>query len=75
MAAVALAAGLHLGWIDRTPAGFRAFGWLKAGVGLAGVVMATYLIGSLSISPTGAIPNIIVSYENMRSKGCRPLCF
>jgi thiol:disulfide interchange protein DsbD len=53
MAAVALAAGLHLGWIDRTPAGFRAFGWLKAGVGLTGVVMATYLIGSLIIQGPG----------------------
>ena len=53
MATVALAAGLHLGWIDRTPAGFRAFGWLKTGAGLIGVVMATYLIGSLIILGPG----------------------
>jgi thiol:disulfide interchange protein DsbD len=53
MAAVALAAALHLGWINRTPAGFRAFGWLKTGVGLTGVVMATYLIGSLIIQGPG----------------------
>jgi thiol:disulfide interchange protein DsbD len=53
IAAVALAAGLHLGWVDRTPAGFRAFGWLKAGAGLTGVVMATYLIGSLMIQGPG----------------------
>ena len=53
MATVALAAGLHLGWIDRTAAGFRAFGWLKTGAGLIGVVMATYLIGSLIILGPG----------------------
>jgi len=53
MATVALAAGLHLGWIDRTPAGFRAFGWLKTGAGLAGVVMATYLVSSLIIQGPG----------------------
>ena len=52
-AAVALAAGLHLGWIDRTTAGFRAFGWLKAGSGIAGVVLATYLIGSFVIQGPG----------------------
>jgi len=52
-AAVALAAGLHLGWIDRSPPGFRAFGWLKAGVGIAGVVTATFLIGSLIIQGPG----------------------
>jgi len=53
MAAVALAAGLHLGWLDRTPAGLRAFGWLKTGAGLAGVVMATYLIGAFIIQGPG----------------------
>ena len=53
MAAVALSAGLHLGWVDRAPAGFSAFGWLKAGAGLAGVVAATYLIGALIIQGPG----------------------
>ena len=53
LAAVALTAGLHLGWIDRSPAGFRAFGWLKAGAGIAGVVTATFLIGSLIIQGPG----------------------
>jgi thiol:disulfide interchange protein DsbD len=48
-AAVALAAGLHLGWIDRSAAGFSAFGWLKAGAGIAGMVLAAYLIGSFVI--------------------------
>jgi len=53
MAAVFLAAGLHLGWIDRTTAGFRAFSWLKSSVGIAAVVMAVYLIGSFVIQGPG----------------------
>jgi len=53
MAAVFLAAGLHLGWIDLTTAGFRAFAWLKSSVGIAGVVMAVYLIGSFVIQGPG----------------------
>jgi thiol:disulfide interchange protein DsbD len=52
-AAVALAAGLHLGWIDRTPASFRTFGWLKTGAGLAGVVMAAFLVSSLIVQGPG----------------------
>lgn len=49
MAAVALPAGLHLGWIDRSPSDLRAFGWLKTGAGIAGVVTATYMIAALTI--------------------------
>ena len=45
-AVVVLAAGLHLGWIDKTRAGFRAFGWIKATVGIAAVVSATLMIGT-----------------------------
>ena len=52
-AAVALAAGLHLGWIDLTRAGFRAFSWLKAVAGIAGMVLATYLISSFVIMGPG----------------------
>ncbi len=52
-AAVAFAAGLHLGWIDRTRAGFRAFGWLKSVAGIAGMVLAAYLIGSFVIQGPG----------------------
>jgi thiol:disulfide interchange protein DsbD len=43
---VALSAGLHLGWIDRTKASFRTFEWFKACAGVAGLVIATFLIGS-----------------------------
>ena len=46
LAAVALAAGLHLGWIDRTKASFRAFEWIRAGVVIVSVVIATMLTGS-----------------------------
>ena len=53
LAAVALAVGLHLGWIDRTRASFRAFEWLKAGAGVVGLVMATLLIGGWVIQGPG----------------------
>ena len=46
MAAVALVAALHLGWIDRTRAEFRGFEWLKTGTAIAGLIIATALIGS-----------------------------
>jgi thiol:disulfide interchange protein DsbD len=46
LAGVALAGGLHLGWIDKTTAGFRFFAWLKSGAAIAGIVMATLLIGT-----------------------------
>ena len=38
LAAVALAAAVHLGWLDRTTAAFRSFQWLKTGAALAGVI-------------------------------------
>jgi thioredoxin:protein disulfide reductase len=46
LAAVAFAAGLHLGWLDKTKAAFKSFNWLKTGAGLAGLIIATLLIGS-----------------------------
>lgn len=46
LAAVALAAAIHLGWLDRTPATFRSFQWLNTAVALAGVIIATFLAGS-----------------------------
>jgi thiol:disulfide interchange protein DsbD len=53
MAAVALAAGVHMGWIDRTPARFRSFGWLKTGAGIAGVVVAAFLVSSFIVRGPG----------------------
>ncbi len=49
LALVALSAGAHLGWIDRNQANFRAFLWLKAGVGVICLVLATFLVTSWAI--------------------------
>ena len=46
IAGVALAAGVHLGWIDRTSGGFRGFASVKAAVGTAGLLLAAFLIGA-----------------------------
>ena len=54
LAVVALAAGLHLGWIDRTRADFRFFGWLKSCAAVFGVVLATYLVAVLIMQGPGA---------------------
>ncbi|MFH1241555.1 MAG: cytochrome c biogenesis protein CcdA [Pseudomonadota bacterium] len=53
LAAVALSAGLHLGWLDRTRASFRLFEWLKTGAGVAGLLLATLLIGGWVIRGPG----------------------
>ena len=46
LTAAALAAGIHLGWIDTSKAGFKAFGFIKGAVGIGAVVMAFVLAGS-----------------------------
>ncbi len=53
LAAVALAAAVHLGWLDRTVATFRSFQWLKTGAALVGVVVATFLVGSWALRGPG----------------------
>jgi thiol:disulfide interchange protein DsbD len=53
LAAVALAAGLHLGWIDRTKASFRAFEWIKTGSGITAMVITTLLIGTWAMQGPG----------------------
>lgn len=52
-AVVAISAGLHLGWIDRTRPPFKAFQWIRRVVGLAGLVMAFIVIGSWLIRGPG----------------------
>jgi thiol:disulfide interchange protein DsbD len=54
LAAVALPAALHLGWIDRTRAEFRGFEWLRTGTAIAGLIIATALIGSWVMRGPGA---------------------
>ncbi len=44
LSAVILAAGLHLGWFDRSKATFRAFEWIKTTVGIISLVVVTILI-------------------------------
>jgi len=46
LASVVFGAGVHLGWIDRTRASFRAFAWVKAGAGVASMILVTLLLGS-----------------------------
>ena len=46
LAAVALAAALHLGRIDRSRAEFRGFEWIRTAAAIVGLVIATVLIGS-----------------------------
>ena len=53
LAAVALAAGLHLGWIDKSQASFRVFPWLKTGAGIACLVLATFLATSWAMHGPG----------------------
>jgi thiol:disulfide interchange protein DsbD len=53
IALVALAAGLHLGWIDNSQANFRAFPWLKGGAGIACLVLSTFLIASWAMRGPG----------------------
>lgn len=57
LAVVALAAGLHLGWIDKSQAKFRTFPMLKAGVGIAGLVIATFLVATMAMRGPGVIWN------------------
>jgi thiol:disulfide interchange protein DsbD len=52
MAGTALAAGLHLGWIDSAQGGFKAFRVVRNVVGVAGVVIGAFLLGSwLMVGP------------------------
>jgi thiol:disulfide interchange protein DsbD len=53
LAALALAAAVHLGWLDRTTATFRSFRWLKTFAALVGVVVATFMLGSWAFRGPG----------------------
>jgi thiol:disulfide interchange protein DsbD len=46
LTAVALAGAVHLGWLERSQAGFKGFQWLRTLAALAGLVSATYLAGT-----------------------------
>ena len=53
LALIALVAGIHLGWIDRSQANFRAFPWFKTGVGVACLVLTTFLVTSWAMKGPG----------------------
>jgi len=44
---------VHLGWLDRSQAVFRAFDWLKTAAGIVGLVTAAYMIGSFILQGPG----------------------
>ena len=46
LAAVAISAGIHLGWLDKTAATFRAFPWIKSFIGSICLMMGMVLIGN-----------------------------
>lgn len=46
LAAVVVAAALHLGWIDRSQAAFHGFEWFRTAAAIVSLVIATVLIGS-----------------------------
>jgi thioredoxin:protein disulfide reductase len=53
LAGVALGAAFHLGWLDRSPGGFRGFSWITTITALAGVIIATFLVGSWAMRGPG----------------------
>ncbi|SPF35723.1 Thiol:disulfide interchange protein [Syntrophobacter sp. SbD1] len=53
LALAALAAGLHLGWMDKNQANFLVFPWLKGGTGVACLVLATFLVTTWSMQGPG----------------------
>ena len=55
MATVVLAAGLHLGWIEKTRASFRAFEWFRTAAGMLGLIFATILIGAFVLRGPGVV--------------------
>lgn len=53
LAAIALAAGVHLGWLDKNQAGFKAFAWMKTGAGAACFVLAAWLVSAWAMRGPG----------------------
>ncbi len=52
-AGVALAAGVHLGLLDKTRAAFSAFVWMKRGVLILGVLVSCLLVGEWAVRGPG----------------------
>ncbi len=54
MATLALSASLHLGWIDKTKAAFKAFDWIKITTAMVALVFAINLVGTFVTKGVGA---------------------
>lgn len=50
----ALAAGIHLGWIEQSRAAFGAFAWIRKGVGILCIVIAVSFVWG-GVAPAGGI--------------------
>ena len=61
MAGTSVCAAIHLGWVDRTKASFKAFNWIKMTLAMAALVFATILVGSCVTKGPGANFN---QYQN-----------
>lgn len=55
---VAIAAGLHLGWIDKNQAGFRAFPFLKALAGTLCLVFGAFVLTTWALRGPGIVWNV-----------------
>jgi thiol:disulfide interchange protein DsbD len=53
ISAVLLAAGVHLAWLDRTTAAFRAFPWVKTATGAACFGVAAFIAASMALRGPG----------------------
>jgi len=49
LAAVAAAAGLHLGWVEKSQADFRAFPWIRTMAGIIGLALSAVLITAWAV--------------------------
>jgi thiol:disulfide interchange protein DsbD len=50
---VLLTAGLHLGWVDKNQAGFRAFPWIKTLTGIVCLILTTFIISTWAFKGPG----------------------
>jgi thiol:disulfide interchange protein DsbD len=71
---VILAAGLHLGWLDKTQATFKAFAWLKVSAGLLSLVLVTFWITTWAMQGPGiAWKSYSEAVLHMAREGKKPL--
>jgi thiol:disulfide interchange protein DsbD len=52
---IALSAGIHLAWLDKSKATFKGFPWIKNGVGLLCIGLAVFLAASTLLRHPGVV--------------------